>query len=602
MSNIQVLDQITINQIAAGEVVENPASVIKELVENSLDASANDIEIETCGAGLASLSIRDNGHGMDIKDLPLCILRHATSKVRAFNDLSQLNTLGFRGEALPSIASVSKMRIYSATANNDGAMIEIDGGTVHSPEHKARTKGTTVEIRSLFFNVPARKAFQKSALSNKLAIRKTVENLILAAPDVSFSWKDDNRIEISVEKGDLVSRLNLVMGNDFLKNAIKIECQNSHITLLGFLGSPLHHKSTRSDQRLFINGRAIVSPLLAIKIKHAYGHLLPDNRYPSFVLHLTLPADWIDVNVHPQKKEVRLRKEEFILPFISKAIIQALQQPNAFSSNSDPSDPFNLDAMSYIMPFSEKMQSSTLEKGIISEISSSGNDVISWKPSINHSHATDFTSTNAAFSDDTPTKNPISLEKPTSRCSSMFLENIHLVGKIGQFMLVQKNDAFYFIDHDAASHYLIHKSVKESSITIPVQQLLLPIRLELSDKQMLILSNNTAFLHRCGFDIRSFGGRSAVIESLPVFFDPQEVTSLILKILETLGDNDEAIATDNVLFLFAQKKYKHRSSFAASDRAIFLFLLEENMPARNHIGIPICKLITEDMLQKSWLK
>lgn len=280
-SRIRLLDSVTVNQISAGEVIENAASVVKELIENSLDAGADEIHIETLGGGRGQIVVRDNGVGMDPEEVPVALQRHATSKIAHFADIFSLASYGFRGEALPSIASISKMEIHTARAGGLGSKTLIEKGEPVCCEPAPRQQGTTIAVHSLFYNVPMRQSFQKSPQMDRLAIRRLLENSVLSSEGIGWTWISERRQELHVaKKQGFIERVALVLGESFVQEAFFIDKQQGDLRVLGFLGSPNQHRSTRQGQRLFINNRAVESSFISKKVAEAYAWMIPAQRYP----------------------------------------------------------------------------------------------------------------------------------------------------------------------------------------------------------------------------------------------------------------------------------------------------------------------------------
>lgn len=337
---IQLLDTKTINQIAAGEVIESAVSVVKELVENALDAGASEIDIETLGGGQGRIIIKDNGCGMDPEDIPLAIQRHATSKISEFSDIFSLLSFGFRGEALSAIAAISKMEIFSCSDSGRGSRTLVHGGEILMTESQPRQRGTTISIDSLFYNVPVRRGFQKSPHADRLAMRRLLENRILSTEGVGWSWISERQQELHIHKHwEFSERVSFVMGTSFMQAALDVNKHSEPLHICGFLGLPDFHRPTRQGQRIFINDRPVDSAFISKKVGEAYALLLPPQRYPVFVLKLYLPPHWCDFNVHPQKTEVRLLKEEYVGEFILEAIgeILAHHQGGAVCAQVSPS-------------------------------------------------------------------------------------------------------------------------------------------------------------------------------------------------------------------------------------------------------------------------
>lgn len=347
-SKIRVLSDHTINKIAAGEVIENPASVVKELVENSLDAGSTDICIEIQGGGRQMIRISDNGCGMNSDDALLCLERHATSKLREVEEIHSLSTMGFRGEAIPSIASISKFNLLTCPAKEGdtepvGSMVIVDGGKMVSCSPAARSQGTTIEVKSLFFNVPVRKKFLKSPSIDASEILKTVSLIALGHPSIKFQLIIDGKNTLIAHSSkdpafgtQLQERIESVLGTDFTRNATYIEETKDGISLKGVIGQPGYTRHNRTGQYLFINKRGVVSPLVAYAVKDGFGSSIPSGRFPVFVLHLEVSGDLVDVNVHPQKREVRLRQEQTIKELIIKAVRNGIGQgSSAYEFTSD---------------------------------------------------------------------------------------------------------------------------------------------------------------------------------------------------------------------------------------------------------------------------
>ncbi len=315
MKKIIRLPETVINQIAAGEVVENPASVIKELIENSLDANARNICIRIQKGGQDLIEIEDDGDGMSAEDALACLERHATSKIRSAEDLLQLSTMGFRGEALAAIASVSHFEIKTSN-DQEATKICGEGGNVEEVIPCARNRGTSVTIRSLFFNVPARKKFQKSVASSTAQVTKVVEIMSMANPEVAFSYVSQDETIYSLDAQPTKERIETLLG--------PFEYQSENAKFWGLFGAPTQAKSQRRKQHLFVNKRPVFSPLIAKAVQMAYGTRLEKNTYPAFTLFLELDASTFDINVHPQKKEVRFSNESSLFSqvgsFVSKML------------------------------------------------------------------------------------------------------------------------------------------------------------------------------------------------------------------------------------------------------------------------------------------
>lgn len=332
IARIQSLDPLLANQIAAGEVVERPASVVKELLENSLDAGAQHIEVLIDKGGQQRIMIRDDGHGIVREDLALALARHATSKIATLDDLEHIRSLGFRGEALASISAVSRLTLTSRPEQQaDAWQITVEGPLQQESLHPAaHPKGTTVEVCDLFFNTPARRRFLRSPKTESSYIEENIKQIALSHHDVSFLLKQDGKLVCrylaqSAEDG-LALRVSAVLGKTFVQHAAPLEAILSDVQIKGFLGLPSFHRSQSNGQYLFVNGRAVRDKVLNHAIRQAYVAYLPEGRLPVFVLYITLPVEHVDVNVHPTKSEVRFQESRLVHDFIVQSISKTLAE------------------------------------------------------------------------------------------------------------------------------------------------------------------------------------------------------------------------------------------------------------------------------------
>lgn len=326
---VQVLDTNTANQIAAGEVVEKPASVVKELVENALDAGASQIDVTTFGGGTEYIRVVDNGCGMSEANARLAVLRHATSKIVKAEDLMSLHTLGFRGEALPSIASVSNFTLLTRPADEDLATsVHIDGGENMEVTSTGGSAGTTVIVENLFFNVPARRKFLKTVVTEGRYISELLTKLALSRPDVRFRLvNNDKEVLHTPGDGDLQGTIRALYGRSVAQELLKVDFADAKIKITGFIGKPTLLKGNRAWQTLFVNGRSIGNKMLAKAIDHAYQSQIPKSGFPFAVLNITIDTASVDVNVHPQKSEIKFSDESLVYKAMFKALTDALTRP-----------------------------------------------------------------------------------------------------------------------------------------------------------------------------------------------------------------------------------------------------------------------------------
>lgn len=326
MSVIHILDEVTANQIAAGEVVERPVNAVKELIENSVDAGANEIEVEIADGGMSYIRVTDNGTGMAPEDVKLSVIRHATSKISTVENIYHIASLGFRGEALPSIMSVSRATITTRRPEDaEGTAVHVIGGEVEDPMSTGAPAGTTVEVRELFYNVPARKKFLKSERAESSRINSMVGKLALANASIAFRLINNGRIVIETPgNGRLLDAISALYGIDTAGEMLHVEANEEGYFLEGFISKPSVLKSSRRHQTIIINRRVVESAAITKAVDNAYHSLLPKNGYPLMTLVLTVPPDVIDVNVHPQKREIKFDDEKRIFRFIYHAVLNTL--------------------------------------------------------------------------------------------------------------------------------------------------------------------------------------------------------------------------------------------------------------------------------------
>jgi DNA mismatch repair protein MutL len=454
MGKIRVLSEETINQIAAGEVVENPAAVVKELVENAIDARATHIRVEVKGGGFQKICVIDDGCGMEREDALLALERHATSKICSVDDLQNLGTMGFRGEALASMGAVARMTLI--TAVQEGVKIDVEGGRVVSLAVSARTRGTTVEVEDLFYNVPARKKFQKSTAASNSDIHRVMSALSLAHPEIGFELVG----VFSVPRQGLKERIQEVLGDEFVKSAIAID----HGGVTGFVAAPQNSRSNRTGQYLFINRRSVVAPSVAFAVKDALGTQISNDRYPMFVLHFELAAHLVDVNVHPQKKEVRFQDEAGVKRLFRESVARA------FFGKSE-----------------------AIPTAVSTE---------TWMSALKFR------------------------EEPTFGAESWLWEEAPpAIGLWDHFLLIDAQlvegyeSGILLIDLWAAEERLTYEKVKEQGES---QRLLVPLTIELLPEE--VRENE---LKRLGFVLQQIGKTTWAVEAIPPFLDEQSATSAI---------------------------------------------------------------------------
>jgi DNA mismatch repair protein MutL len=472
---IRVLSDETINKIAAGEVIENPASVVKELVENAIDAGASEIRVEMRGGGLQLIRVADNGSGMNQDEALLCWERHATSKIRSAEDLLRLQTMGFRGEALASIASISKVTLLTSQGDI-GTKIEIEGGRLLQTVSAARARGTTIEVRSLFYNIPARKKFQKSAAITGAEIRRAVAMISLAYPEIAFSLFDGEREALSLlPSQSFLHRASDVLGEDFCKNTHPLQSEQFQ----GFVGHALQNRSNRSGQYLFINRRFLTSSSISYAVKDGFATRIAETRFPIYLLFLTLSPESFDVNVHPQKKEVRFQDEMALKQKIREAVRQAL---NEQSVTYTPQFTF--------FPNEEMGTISPCEK-------------------------IDFPR--------------LLMKEPV-----LFEEKPHFFGLFCHYLLLEEEGKLALVDLVAARARIAFEQMTQENEKVQKQGLLFPITFELGALEAREVLALLELLDEIGIAIRPFGDNAFIVDALIPFIEEASIPQVIVEMIHEL--------------------------------------------------------------------
>ena len=363
MSKIQVLDQITIDKIAAGEVIERPASIVKELAENAIDAGASAIVIEIKEGGISFIRITDNGCGIAKEDVSNAFLRHSTSKIRSVDDLMDIHTLGFRGEALSSIAAVSRVELITKTRENDfGIIYRIEGGKEISIEETGAPDGTTFLVRQLFYNTPARRKFLKTPMTEASHVADLVTRLALSHPEISFQFINNGQSKIHTSgNGNLKDVIYHIYGRDIASHLLEVKAENEHLKLSGYIGEPIVSRGNRNFENYYINGRYVKSQMISKAIEDAYKDFTMQHKYPFTVLHLEVKGDLLDVNVHPTKMEVRFGNQQEVYNFLCEAIGRSLHHEELIPHVEVPEPPQSAE-VSFSSTASKEKNKKTEEK------------------------------------------------------------------------------------------------------------------------------------------------------------------------------------------------------------------------------------------------
>ncbi len=513
---IQVLSEETSNQIAAGEVIERPASVVKEFIENSLDAKATNISIYIENGGLHKIHVVDNGHGMSEKDAGLALQRHATSKIQKSSDLASIATLGFRGEALPSIASVSKLEMKTKQKGAlSGTYLYFEGGQKINEDHVGCPEGTSILIKDLFFNTPARKEFLRSVSAENASISDLVAKYALAYPEVAFRLTNKGKVIFQTTgQGDVLDVIMSIYGLEIARKMVSLQSQNKHITLEGFTAPAAMTRGNKKHISVFVNRRFVQCPLIDDAVLKAYGDLLPMHRYPITILNLHLKPEELDINVHPAKSEIRFHHGSDIYDIVVKSIKESLAQYNHTpdiikSPAKENQQKQNQAVFSYDQKFTHKQDSNAT--------AAEKSDEQSCRP--DNKESTENQSAEYAYSH-----------------HDSF--DIRIIGHVfSTYIAAEVGEEMLIVDqHAAQERVLYEKLMKDEEKKSPVQQKrLVPFAIELTPSEQEFVSETRRIFEDIGFQITQTSGRTILVHAIPAFIPEDQIESVIHQILEEVS-------------------------------------------------------------------
>jgi DNA mismatch repair protein MutL len=528
MARIHQLPQDLVNQIAAGEVIERPASVVKELIENSLDAGAARVEIDIEEGGARLIRVRDDGEGIGADDLPLAVQPHATSKIATLEDLERVRTLGFRGEALPSIASVSRFSVTSRTAAQDKAwQLEIAAGRASAPRPAPHARGTTIEVRDLFHNVPARRKFLRAERTEFGHIDELVKAIALARPQTEFRLSHNGKpVRLLRPAGDdaaLSARIGEILGEEFAQQSLRIEHAAAGLRLSGWIGLPTASRSQADQQYFHVNGRLVRDRIVAHAVRQAYADVLFHGRHPAFVLFLDLDPQGVDVNVHPAKSEVRFRESRLVHDFLYRTLDEALAQTRA---GADALQPSALNSQpSYLQPAAENVAN-------FSQWRQSGLGLGVREPLASYAALLG----DRVAGNDSPDSVPNSTALPMSDDVDVPPLGFALAQLGGIYVLAENRQGLVLVDMHAAHERITYEKLKSASAGegIRPRALLVPLPLAVSAREAASVEEHAERLAEIGFDIVRSGPQSVTVKSYPGLLDGADVARLTRDVLGDL--------------------------------------------------------------------
>lgn len=555
MGKIRVLSEQLINQIAAGEIVERPASVVKELVENALDAGAARIDIEVARGGRERMTIRDDGEGMSHEDALLAFEHHATSKLRSTEDLERIASLGFRGEALPSVAAVSRLALRTAERNAGGAaggtLVEIHGGVIRDVRPIAWAGGTELVVRDLFFNVPARKKFLRAEATESAHIARTVTHYALAWPAVHFTLLSGTRRVIDVPPvRSLDERIHQLFGDEFLADMIPLNAQEGDVRLSGFISGPHQRRASTEAQYFFVNGRMVRDRLLATALSQVYRGIIPGGTYPAAILFVEIPATEIDVNVHPAKTEIRFRQSWQVQTFIRRTLETAIRAHRPFASLADWAAPVELpDTSTGGTPTGEPGSAADAVRQRVHEALAD----FATRPVLPMERQFTFTPGRTGAPDVSvppADRRPETIAPPVPGAAETDTGRWRVLGQWREsFIVAASPDELLVVDQHVAHERVLYEAYRRQlgEQAVPRQRLLVPETLELSPAHREELDRVADQFAAAGFEIEPFGsGGTVVIKAVPAMASRAETELLVRDILDRLGDAGASFSMDEV--------------------------------------------------------
>ena len=613
MPKIKILSADVANKIAAGEVVERPASVVKELIENAVDAESTSIRVEVRAGGKRLIRVSDNGTGMAREDALLALERHATSKVNRIEDLEQIQTFGFRGEALASIASVSQFELLTRTSDAlIGTKVNVDGGVFRSVQESGCSPGTHMSVNNLFYNVPARLKFLKTDTTEMNHVTNQVTWTSLAHPNIQFSLTHNSRSILDVRACDShLERVRLVYGKEFAENLIEFTEELPDLKMYGLIGKPEFTKPNRVYQLFFLNQRPIRSHIISAALTEAFNSMVAKDRQPVALLFLTLEPETVDVNVHPAKIEVRFRNERTIYSGIVRMLRNAIHKAKYIPKIETRFEPAQSegDTKSRDISLSQRVSSvgPTSQRATTPIPQTQRTQTPSVSPSQTENSSTETGTTDAPEGQPSTTPTGIVVQPPeqqipeNTNLSLLDFEDIQLKTNLFKtYIVAESKDKIFFIDqHVAAERVLYERYVNQMAADgIPVQGLLLPVTLEATPQQLGTLKIHGDIFKKLGFDLEEFGGNTILIRAIPAPLPTRVAAQTVTDLLDRLpaephtdGQIPEAI--DNALITLACKSAVKAGD--SLDTKEMINLVKELSEAKHPFNCPHSRPIIVEM-------
>ena len=602
---IQVLPDHIANQIAAGEVIQRPASAVKELLENAVDAGASSIELIIQDAGKSLVQVVDNGKGMSIEDARLCIARHATSKISSIEDLFHIRTMGFRGEALASIAAVAQVELKTKQATNEaGIFIEVEHSAITREEPIGMATGTSLAMKNLFFNIPARRNFLKSNAAEMRHIVEEFTRVALAFPAIQFSLHANNQQLYQLESGSLKQRIVQLLGNNYASKLVGVQEETDYLTIRGFVGKPDSARKTRGDQYFFVNNRFIKSSYLHHAVMNAFQALLPADHFPLYVLFIDLDPQQVDINVHPTKQEIKFEDEKIVYAFVQAAIRHALAQ---FSIT--PTLDFELDASiqqldSIQQPFTEQRRSAIQDGNLYQHFTQknqahriepdSTQPAKNWKPF--QPLAADYKSN---VKEEALAATRLDLHPTTAT------DSISVFQLLNSYILFSQASTCTLIDQQAAHERILYEKFIQqlANKKAATQPSLFPTTLSLNPTDASLLEELLADLTAVGFLIQKLNKQEFQIQGIPAGFENGKEESLLEAVLEEYKHFNAALALPlhEKLCRSLAKQQAIKTGTQLSERAMKQLITDLfvcNEPHLSPFGVPTFRTLQKEEVEQ----
>ena len=548
MTNINILSPHVADMIAAGEVVERPASVIKELVENSIDAGADSITIEIKNGGSSMIRITDNGSGMSPEDAGIAFMRHATSKLHDEYGLDSISTMGFRGEALAAISAVSRIDMVTREQGAEqGTRVVLEAGDIQSMEECGCPYGTTITVRDLFYNTPARRKFLKTERSETTACTQTAVRCALSRPDISIHYiKDGSEEFFTPGDGDSLSGMYAIFGRDFANKMLSCSGSNDKVSVRGYVSSPAACRGNRAYQYFFCNNRYIRSPLLQAAVEQAYENSILVGHYPACCLYIDIGYGAVDVNVHPTKTEVKFMEEKKVFDAVYHAALAAIQKENLLSTPAAPTDAAKISESDSVPAFRSSGTPARPE---------------TFRPRYEDSPARSYRSNTAprdeapvpfafsggsaaeqtsldGFGDARPQPSGASDPEPQTKKSSSEVPPFRMIGEVmNTYILVQQDEKLIIIDKHACHERIIFDRLLTEDRSVMSQILMVPVTVKTDEETATLLEENGELLTDLGFELEPYGDNSHIIRAVPADMYESDVTAAFEEICQQLKDH-----------------------------------------------------------------